>query len=186
MAYPKDPDNYNYYRKKYLDACSYYKTYDSRVSTYQAQRKTVVNEINALESKIRKYKDAISDMQNVLNLQSDFNSEAKNLSTATDNASKNYTAMVDVEGTTFTLKNVKTEYDPGTTTIKTHISNLFSTVSQKKKNLENVRSDTETSKKNANTRLSNIDAEIKSAKSNRSYWYNKKVSYYAKMMYYYY
>lgn len=157
-------EQYNRYRLRYNDECYAVNACERAIATMQEQRRGTVNRINELNTSIRKTRSAISDLQAVLNREDEVTGKMTEVADKVDDASVNYSGMVDYSEVT--NKNLNDVFSAEASATRIQVNNIFGTVRSRKMNLEVGVSDMQAQLNSANGELSDLDARIRNERAN--------------------
>lgn len=165
---------YYYYQAKnrYHDACSEINSCQNNVNNLEGNKQVKISEINNLKAQLKKYKDALSDIENAIKKEDDMQSSMSKINSSVNSISENFNNMAYSDSVT--QKNLKDVYSTEAYKTKSTLNSTFETLKSKKSIVTNKISELEVNIQRSETDLQNIKNEINSMNSNIQSWITTK------------
>ena len=165
---------YYYYQAKnrYYDACSEINSCQNNVNNLEGNKQVKISEINNLKAQLKKYKDALSDIENAIKKEDDMQSSLSIINSSVNSISENFNNMAYSDSVT--QKNLKDVYSTEADKTKSTLNSTFETLKSKKSIVTNKISELEVNIQRSETDLQNIKNEINSMNSNIQSWITTK------------
>lgn len=175
-------DLYNEYRSKYYNACDQINACERQIAYLEETQKAQINRINELNTSIRGIDDAIDDMDAVLRREESITSKLENVTTKMDEASENFSRMV--ESSNVSNKNLNDVFGTETSNTKTAVTNVFETVRNRRQTLQTRLEEQKNELKQVKSDLSDTKTWLRQEKNDLGDWRAEKRRCYYNMEYY--
>lgn len=155
-------------KRRYNNACYEITNCNNRISALENNKQHLTNQINQLEADLKKANKAFDQIRKILDREETLNEKIQSVETKTQEASVNYTAMVDASD--ITSKNLSELYGEESRQTRLKVEAIMATVREKSSVLSTRVEELERSLNTANQDYDTTKQQLRSTKSEVSDW----------------
>ena len=155
-------------KRRYNNACYEITNCNNRISALENNKQHLTNQINQLEADLKKANKAFDQIRKILDREETLNEKIQSVETKTQEASVNFTAMVDASD--ITSKNLSELYGEESRQTRLKVDAIMATVREKSSMLSTEVEKLERSLNTANQDYDATKQQLRSTKSEVSDW----------------
>lgn len=167
---------------RYYNACSEINSCENRIRELETQKQQKIKLINKLDTEIKNHQEALSDVEGMLQSDSNLNQDISNINNKTDLAADNFIGMI--KASDIKSKDLRDVYSNEMEKTKSTLSSIIEGLKTKKTTLINKIQELKEKLRVAKEELEDIKASIRSTESSLRDWQSTRTSASMDMEYY--